>query len=191
MIIFWLIAVLMSRLRNFITFMGEATMSFKKQYLKTKPVCKVTFKLTKEEASQISNILRVEWIDDFEKILQQVAFEADGFYLGHNEHVKRSTNEIETRQDRLINWCKLKYPLHEYHRAAKITRGLRQIKAEEEIEMIQKAAEISIQGFERVLRSVRPGMMEYELEAELSYIFLKQGAIRHAFKPIVASGGIK
>lgn len=146
-------------------------------------------KLTKEEASQISNILRVEWIDDFEKILQQVAFEADGFYLGHNEHVKRSTNEIETRQDRLINWCKLKYPLHEYHRAAKITRGLRQIKAEEEIEMIQKAAEISIQGFERVLRSVRPGMMEYELEAELSYIFLKQGAIRHAFKPIVASGG--
>jgi Xaa-Pro aminopeptidase len=146
-------------------------------------------KLTKDGASQISDIARVEWIDDFEKILQLMAFEADGFYLGHNEHLKRSTKEIETRQDRLINWCKLKYPLHDYHRAAKITRGLRQIKAQEEVVMIQKAADISVQGFERVLRSVKPGMMEYELEAELSYIFLKQGAIRHAFKPIVASGG--
>ena len=145
-------------------------------------------KLTKDGASEISDITRVEWVEDFEKILQLIAFEADGFYLGHNEHIKRSTKEIETRQDRLINWCKLKYPLHEYHRAAKITRELRQVKAQEEIEMIQKAAEISVQGFERVLRSVRPGMMEYELEAELSYIFLKQGAIRHAFKPIVASG---
>lgn len=145
-------------------------------------------KLTKEDASHISDIARVEWIDDFEKILQLMAFEADGFYLGHNEHVKRSTHEIETRQDRLINWCKRKYPLHDYHRAAKITRGLRQIKAQEEVAMIQKAADISVEGFQRVLRSVKPGIMEYELEAELSYVFLKHGAIRHAFKPIVASG---
>ena len=146
-------------------------------------------KLTKDNASQISDIVRVEWVEDFEKILQLIAFEADGFYLGHNEHIKRSTKEIETRQDRLINWCKLKYPLHAYNRAAKITRGLRQVKAHEEVTMIQRAADISIQGFERVLRSVKPGMMEYELEAELSYVFLKQGALRHAFKPIVASGG--
>ena len=146
-------------------------------------------KLTKDDASQISDIARVEWIEDFEQILQLIAFEADGFYLGHNEHIKRSTKEIETRQDRLINWCKRKYPLHDYQRAAKITRGLRQIKAQEEVAMIQKAAGISVQGFERVLRSVKPGMMEYELEAELSYMFIKHGAIRHAFKPIVASGG--
>lgn len=146
-------------------------------------------KLTKEDASKISDMARVEWIEDFEKILQLMAFEADGFYLGHNEHIKRSTSEIETRQDRLINWCRLKYPLHDYHRAAKITRELRQVKAQEEIAMMQKAADISVQGFERVLRSVKPGMMEYELEAELSYMFIKQGAIRHAFKPIIASGG--
>ncbi len=145
-------------------------------------------KLTQEEASKISGITRVEWVEDFEKILQLIAFEADGFYLGHNEHIKRSTKELETRQDRLIKWCKIKYPLHEYLRAAKVTRGLRQIKWSEEVAMIQKAADISIQGFEKVLRSVKPGMMEYELEAELSYIFLKHGAIRHAFKPIVASG---
>ena len=146
-------------------------------------------KLTKEEASNISGISTVEWVEDFEKILQLMAFEADGFYLGHNEHIKRSTKELETRQDRLIKWCKLKYPLHEFYRAAKITRDLRQIKGKEEVVMIQKAAEISIRGFRQVLRSVKPGIREYELEAELSYIFFKHGAVRHAFKPIVASGG--
>lgn len=145
-------------------------------------------KLTKEKASVISGIKRVEWIEDFEKILQLMAFEADGFCLGHNEHIKRSTSEMETRQDRLIKWCKQKYPLHDYHRAAKITRSLRQIKEKEEVAMIQKAVNISMEGFLRVLKSTRPGLMEYELEAELSYVFFKKGAIRHAFKPIVASG---
>lgn len=145
-------------------------------------------KLTKDEASEISGIERVEWIEDFETILQSFAFEADGFYLGHNEHAKRSTKEIETSQDRLIQWFKRKYPLHDYHRVAKITRNLRQIKGPEEIKMIQKAADISVEGFKRVLIAVKPGMMEYELEAELSYVFLREGAVRHAFKPIVASG---
>lgn len=145
-------------------------------------------KLTKELASQYSGIERVEWTHDFEKILQLVAFEADGFYLGHNEHIKRMTNEIETRQDRLIKWCKQKYPLHDYHRAAKLSRSLRQIKDTVEIELIKKAAQISIQGFEKVLKTVKPGLMEYELEAELSHNLIKQGAQRHAFKPIVASG---
>jgi len=146
-------------------------------------------KLTKEAASSISGITNVEWVEDFEHILQLMAFEADGFYLGHNEHIKRSTKELETRQDRLIKWCKRKYPLHEYNRAAKVTRHLRQIKGEAEVAMIQKAAEISIEGFKQVLKSVKPGIREYELEAELSYVFLKHGALRHAFKPIVASGG--
>ncbi|MGI9531107.1 aminopeptidase P family protein [Lutimonas sp.] len=145
-------------------------------------------KITKEEASDISGISRIEWAEDFEKILQSVAFEADAFYLGHNEHIKRATRELETRQDRLIAWCKKQYPLHEYKRAAKLTRGLRQIKSTEEVDMIQKAATISIEGFKRVLSKVKPGIKEYELEAELSYVFLKNGAQRHAFKPIVASG---
>ena len=117
-----------------------------------------------------------------------MAFEADGFYLGHNEHLKRVTLDQETRQDRMIQWCKQKYPLHQYYRAAKISRGLRQIKAEEEVNLIQKAADISVDGFKKVLKSVEPGKMEYELEAELSYVLLKKGATRHAFKPIVASG---
>ena len=71
-------------------------------------------KLTSEQASEISGISRVEWADNFEKILQLMAFEADGFYLGHNEHIKRATNKMQTRQDRFIKWCKEKYPLHDY-----------------------------------------------------------------------------
>lgn len=145
-------------------------------------------KLTKSQTTEISGIARVEWVKDFEMILQYMAFEADGFYLGHNEHLKRSTKDQETRQDRMIQWCRQKYPLHQYYRAAKITRELRQIKGEEEIALIQKAADISIAGFHRVLKAVKLGMKEYELEAELTYNLVKSGATRHAFKPIVASG---
>ncbi len=145
-------------------------------------------KLTKEEAGQISGVQRIEWVHDFEKILQLMAFEADGFYLGHNEHIKRITHNKQTQQDRMINWCKEKYPLHQYHRAAKITRALRPVKSNEEVAQIQKAADISIEGFYRVLKAVKPNCKEYELEAELTYALLKNGGTRHAFKPIVASG---
>ncbi len=145
-------------------------------------------KLTKEQASKVSGIARVEWIQDFEMILQYMAFEADGFYLGHNEHLKRVTKDQETQQDRMIKWCKEKYPLHEYYRAAKITRTLRPIKSDEEIELMQKAANISVKGFHRALNAVQPKAMEYEIEAELIYTLTKNGATRHAFKPIVASG---
>ena len=78
-------------------------------------------KLNKEQAIAISGIDRIEWLQDFETLLQYMAFEADGFYLGHNEHLKRVTKDQETQQDRMIKWCKQKYPLHEYHRVAKIT----------------------------------------------------------------------
>jgi len=145
-------------------------------------------KLTKAEAAAISGISRIEWTENFERILQSMAFEADSFYLGHNEHIKRATSELETRQDRLIKWCKKQYPLHNYNRAAKLTRGLRQIKSEEEVKLIQRAADISVEGFKRVLQQVKPGIKEFELEAELTYVFFKNGAVRHAFKPIVAGG---
>ncbi len=145
-------------------------------------------KLTKSGASQVSGIDRVEWFHDFEKLLQLIAFEADGFYLGHNEHIKRVTHNQQTQQDRMINWCKEKYPLHSYHRAAKITRELRQIKSDQELIFIKKAAEISIDGFYRVLKATKPDIKEYEIEAELTYSLTKAGGTRHAFKPIVASG---
>ena len=145
-------------------------------------------KLTKAQASEISGVKRVEWIKDFEITLQYMAFEADGFYLGHNEYLKRATKDQQTRQDRMISWCKEKYPLHQYLRAAKITRELRQIKSDEEIGLVKKAANISIESFKRVLKVCKPNIKEYELEAELTYNLIKAGAKRHAFQPIVASG---
>jgi len=117
-----------------------------------------------------------------------MAFEADGFYLGHNEHIKRVTFDQETQQDRMVAWCKKKYPLHEYYRAAKITRALRPIKSEEEIALMQKAADISVVSFKRVLQACKANIKEFELEAELTYNLVKSGATRHAFQPIVASG---
>lgn len=145
-------------------------------------------KLTKEQATEISGIANVKWVKDFEITLQYMAFDADTFYLGHNEHKKTTTANMLTQQDRMIKFCKKKYPLHEYLRAAKITREIRQIKSEVEIASIQKAVDISIGGFKRVLKAVEPGVMEYELEAELTYELLKKGGKRNAFLPIVASG---
>jgi Xaa-Pro aminopeptidase len=144
--------------------------------------------LTKEEVSKISGIKNVKWVHEFEKTLQLFAFEADTFYLGHNEHIKRVTSEMTTRQDRMIQWCKEKYPLHQYNRVAKITRQLRPIKSDEEVELIKKAISISVKGFKGLLKAVRPNCKEYELEAELTYELIKNGGTRHAFKPIVASG---
>jgi Xaa-Pro aminopeptidase len=145
-------------------------------------------KLTKEQSFEVSGIKNVKWVQDFELTLQYMAFEADTFYLGHNEHKKTLTADINTQQDRMISFCKEKYPLHNFKRAAKITRELRQIKSEEEIALMQQAANISIGSFERVLKTVQPGMKEYELEAELTYELIRKGGKRHAFMPIVASG---
>jgi Xaa-Pro aminopeptidase len=145
-------------------------------------------KLTKEQATDNSGIERVEWTNNFETLLQYIAFEADGFYLGHNEHLKRVTKDQETQQDRMIAWCKQKYPLHAYYRAAKITRDLRQIKSKEEVALIQRAVDISVEGFKRVLKATKPNIKEFELEAELTYQLTKSGGTCHAFKPIVASG---
>ncbi|MCD0472048.1 aminopeptidase P family protein [Flavobacterium sp. JAS] len=144
--------------------------------------------LTKEKVSAISGIKNVKWIHEFEKTIQLFAFEVDAIYLGHNEHIKRVTSEMNTRQDRMIQWCKQKYPLHQYERVAKITRELRPVKSEEEIDLIRKAISISVKGFKGLLNAVKPNVKEYELEAELAYQYIKNGGNRHAFKPIIASG---
>lgn len=145
-------------------------------------------KLTQEKAFEVSGIKNVKWLQDFELAIQYMAFDADTFYLGHNEHKKTLTAEMNTQQDRMISWCKEHYPLHNYKRAAKITREIRQLKSEGEIALMQQAADMSVGSFKRVLKAVKPGMMEYELEAELTYELIKKGGRGHAFMPIVASG---
>ncbi|MDI9311701.1 MAG: Xaa-Pro aminopeptidase [Limnohabitans sp.] len=144
--------------------------------------------LTFQDARELSGIENVKSIDEFEKTIQLFAFETEGIYLGHNEHIKRVTFEMQTRQDRMIEWCKSKYPLHTLYRVATLTRELRPIKTEEEIELIKQSIGISKNAFIRVLQSVKAGCYEYELEAELIYEVVKNGAKRHAFLPIVASG---
>lgn len=144
--------------------------------------------LTKDQVTAISGIKNVKWTHEFEKTLQLFAFEADTIYLGHNEHIKRITAEMNTRQDRMIQWCKEKYPLHQYDRIAKITRDLRPIKSAEEVALIEEAIAISVKGFKGLLKAVKPNVKEYELEAELAYEYIKNGGLRHAFKPIIASG---
>lgn len=144
--------------------------------------------LTKDQVTTISGIKNVKWTHEFEKTMQLFAFEADTIYLGHNEHIKRITAEMNTRQDRMIQWCKEKYPLHQYDRIAKITRDLRPIKSAEEVALIEEAIAISVKGFKGLLKAVKPNVKEYELEAELAYEYIKNGGLRHAFKPIIASG---
>ena len=144
--------------------------------------------LTKDQVTAISGIKNVKWTHEFEKTMQLFAFEADTIYLGHNEHIKRITAEMNTRQDRMIQWCKEKYPLHQYDRIAKITRDLRPIKSAEEVALIEEAIAISVKGFKGLLKVVKPNVKEYKLEAELAYEYIKNGGLRHAFKPIIASG---
>ncbi|MCG8476192.1 MAG: aminopeptidase P family protein [Cytophagales bacterium] len=145
-------------------------------------------KLTKEKAAEVSGIKNVQWLQDFEAVAHLVMFDAENIYLGHNEHIKSSTKQMQTREDRMIAWCREKFPLHNLERAARITSGLRIVKSEEEQALIREACRITSEGFRRAVSRLRPGMYEFEVEAEVTYTFLKNRAKRHAFSPIMASG---
>ncbi|AXI24522.1 Metallopeptidase family M24 [Cardinium endosymbiont of Sogatella furcifera] len=112
---------------------------------------------------------------------------ASAIYLNTNEH-PRANVSIATRDRRFINWCKEHYPLHQYRRLAPIMQQLRGLKEEAEITLIQEACTITEAGFRSVLPMVRPGIMEYEIEALLAYAFLRRGSRGFAYAPIVASG---
>jgi Xaa-Pro aminopeptidase len=144
-------------------------------------------KYTKEEAAEASGIQRVEWNSQFLKILQQIIFESEYIYLNTNEHLRAGT-EVETRDARFIKWCRNKYPLHKYERLAPLMHRLRAVKSEAEIELIRKAAEITGKAFHRVLEFVKPGVFEYEIEAEIIHEFIRNKATGFSFEPIIASG---
>lgn len=144
-------------------------------------------KLTKEKATALSGIKSIYWIDELETVLKTVMSEAQHVYLNTNEHTRRS-NEVQTRDDRFREWIMGEYPLHDYRRLAPIMQRLRSIKSKEEIDQMQKACKITEDGFRRVLKFVKPGVMEYEIEAELMHEFLRQGSRGFAYAPIIASG---
>ncbi len=146
-------------------------------------------KFTKVEATGVSGIETILWLSDFHKWLHHmmVMGGVEHVYLNTNEHY-RSDVVVQTRDARFIAWCQKNYPLHTYQRLAPILSKLRREKQKHELELLQKACDITGSAFRRVLKFVKPGVMEYEVEAEYIHEFVRHGSKGHAYTPIVASG---
>jgi Xaa-Pro aminopeptidase len=146
-------------------------------------------KLTKQEAREISGIETVVWISGFKSLFHHMMTMGgvEHVYLNTNEHY-RSDIQVQTRDARFIDWCQKTYPLHKYKRIAPVMGELRRVKHLREIELIQKACDITECGFRRVLNYLRPGVTEYELEAEFIHEFKRLGSKGFAYTPIIASG---
>jgi Xaa-Pro aminopeptidase len=144
-------------------------------------------KLRKEEATAISGIKNVQWADTFDAQLHVMMHQADIVYLNSNEN-DRLDLSIPRLDLAYVTKIKEQYPLHQYERAAKITRELRAIKTKEEIAVTQEAVDITEKAFRRVMQFIKPGVMEYEIEAEITHEFLRNRATRHAYGNIIASG---
>ena len=144
-------------------------------------------KLTKQAALETSGIKTVYWLQQFPTIFKQMMAEAKGIYLNTNEHLRAST-EVETREDRFIKKVKSDFPAHQVFKSAPIMHKLRSIKDTIEIELMQKACKITEAGVRRLLGFIKPGVWEYEIEAELAHEFLRNRSKGFAYTPIVASG---
>ncbi len=144
-------------------------------------------RLRKEEATAISGISTIVWLDSIEAVLQTWIHLTDTIYLDTNEN-DRKGSWLKTSDYRFVEKMKSRYPLHQYERAAKVMKELRSIKTPFEIEVVQKAIDITQNTFERLLKFIRPGVMEYEIEAEIMHSFLSQRATGQAYGSIIASG---
>lgn len=144
-------------------------------------------KLTADKALEVSGIKTVYWLDQFETIMKKLMSETERVYLNTNEHLRANT-EVETREDRFIKEFKPKYPAHEYERSAPIMHAIRSVKKPIELDLMQKACNITELGIRRLLGFIKPGVWEYEIEAELWHEFIKNRANGYAYTPILASG---
>jgi Xaa-Pro aminopeptidase len=144
-------------------------------------------RLRSNEATAISGMKTIVWSDVLDGMLQQWIHLADSIYLDSNEN-DRKNNLVRTNEYRFIDEMQSRYPLHQYLRAAKILKDLRGIKTKEEIQVIQKAIDITEVAFRRLLKFIQPGVYEYEIEAEIFHSFLSQRATGPAYHSILASG---
>ncbi len=144
-------------------------------------------KLTKETAFETSGIQTVYWLNQFPVIWKQLMAEAHGIYFNTNEHLRANT-EAETREDRFINSCRAEYPAHAVYKSAPIMHKIRSIKEKEELDLMQHACNITKKGLERLLSFTKPGVWEYEIEAELIHEFVRNRSKGFAYTPIIASG---
>ena len=144
-------------------------------------------KLSKKQATEVSAVQTVYWLKDFDVLFGAVMKEVQTVYFNNNNHYRKAV-EMETREDRFIKKLKNDYPNHRIENNFPIMQALRGVKEAEEIHLIQQACNITEKGFKRVLGFVRPGVMEYEIEAEYSHEFLKNRSKGFAYTPIIASG---
>lgn len=144
-------------------------------------------KLTKEEARKASGVENIYWHHEFDKIVKSFIFQAEFVYLNSNEHTRRYI-DTETAEMRFNKSLMAKYPLHKFERSAPIMHKVRSIKSALEIELIQQACDITEKGFRRLLSFVKPGVWEYEIEAELIHEFVRNRSNGFAYGPIIASG---
>jgi len=144
-------------------------------------------KLNKNQAFELSGIKTVYWLQQFQSIFNQLMAEAEGVYFNTNEHL-RAVTDVETREDRFIKKCKSDYPAHNVYKSAPILHAIRSIKEEEELKLMQHACDITKKGIERLLKFVKPGVWEYQIEAELAHEFLMNRSKGFAYTPIIASG---
>src|SRR5690606_23106840 len=144
-------------------------------------------KYTKEEAEATSGIKNIQWLANFDQIFNTVMALCCNVYLNTNEHLRAGV-VVETQDARFIKDCKFKFPLHTYHRAAPLMHELRGVKEKEEIDQLQIACDITEKGFRRILAYVKPGVTEYEIEAEYLHEFVRNRSNGFAYQPIIASG---
>ncbi|MDG1571411.1 aminopeptidase P N-terminal domain-containing protein [Robiginitalea sp. M366] len=144
-------------------------------------------KLTKEQAYAVSGIRTVYWLTDFDKVFFDLMTEAETIYFNTNEHYRQAV-ETETREARFIKTCKEKFPAHRVAKSNPILQEIRGVKEAEEIEQIRTACSITEKGFRRVLGFVKPGVWEYEIEAEFLHEFVRNRSRGFAYTPIIASG---
>lgn len=144
-------------------------------------------RLRANEATEISGMQTIVWLDSIDALLQGWIHLADTIYLDSNEN-DRKASLVRSRDYRFIDEMKSRYPLHNYARAARILKDLRGIKTKEEVEVIQKAIDITDLTFRRLLGFIKPGVMEYEIEAEIVHSFLSNRATGEAYGSIIASG---
>lgn len=144
-------------------------------------------RLRSNEGQAMSGIKTVVWLDSIEALLQTWIHLADTIYLDTNENDRKSS-WLQTREYRFVEEMKTRYPLHSYQRTAKIMKELRAIKTPEEIELMQQAIDITNNTFHNLLKFIKPGVMEYEIEAEIYHSFLSQRSTGPAYGSIIASG---
>jgi len=144
-------------------------------------------KYSKDEARAVSGIKSVYWNHEFETVFKPLVFESDTIYLNTNEHL-RADGKVETRDARFLRWCRNLFPLHHYRRLAPIMHDLRAVKSKPEVELIKKACSITDKTFRRLLGFIKPGVWEFEIEAEIYHEFIRNRSRGPAFQTIVASG---